>query len=52
MEAMVIAIRPAISGGQPSNSVVLGSCATGKTTAIRKVFELVEKAQKKLLVFI
>ena len=32
MEAMAMAIRPAISGGQPSNSVVLGSCATGKTT--------------------
>ncbi len=54
MEAMAMAIRPAISGGQPSNSVVLGSCATGKTTAIRKVFELVEKTteKKKLFVFI
>ena len=43
MEAMAIAIRPAIRGGQPSNAVVMGSPATGKTTAIRKVFELVEK---------
>ena len=48
MEAMAMAIRPAISGGQPSNSVVLGSCATGKTTAIRKVFELVEKSTEKV----
>ena len=43
MEAMAIAIRPAILKGQPSNAVVLGSPATGKTTAIKKVFELVEK---------
>ena len=43
MEGMAIAIRPAMRGGQPSNAVVLGSPATGKTTAIRKVFELVEK---------
>ena len=49
MEAMAMAIRPAISGGQPSNSVVLGSCATGKTTAIRKVFELVEKTTEKVV---
>ena len=49
MEAMAMAIRPAISGGQPSNSVVLGSCATGKTKAIRKVFELVEKTTEKVV---
>ncbi len=49
MEAMAMAIRPAISGGKPSNSVVLGSCATGKTTAMRKVFELVEKSTEKVV---
>lgn len=49
MEAMAMAIRPAISGGKPSNSVVLGSCATGKTTAMRKVFELVEKNTEKVV---
>ena len=43
MEAMALAIRPAILHGQPSNAVVLGSPATGKTTATKKVFELVEK---------
>lgn len=43
MEAMALAIRPAINRGRPLNSIVLGSCATGKTTAIKKVFELVEK---------
>lgn len=49
MEAMAMSIRPAIRGGQPSNAVVLGSPATGKTTAIRKVFELVEKSTEKVV---
>ena len=49
MEAMAMAIRPAIRGGQPSNAVVLGSPATGKTTAIRKVFEMVEKTSEKVV---
>ena len=48
MEAMAISIRPAMRGGQPSNAIVLGSPATGKTTAIRKVFELVEKNTEKV----
>lgn len=49
MEAMAMSIRPAIRGGQPSNAVILGSPATGKTTAIRKVFELVEKSSEKVV---
>ncbi len=49
MEAMAMSIRPAMRGGQPSNAVVLGSPATGKTTAIRKVFELVEKNTEKVI---
>lgn len=49
MEAMARAIKPAIRGGRPSNSVILGSCATGKTTAIKKVFELVEKNSDKVV---
>ena len=49
MEAMAISIRPAMIGGQPSNAIVLGSPATGKTTAIRKVFELVEKSTEKVV---
>ena len=49
MEAMAMSIRPAIRGGQPSNAIVLGSPATGKTTAIRKVFELVEKTTEKIV---
>ncbi len=49
MEGMALSIRPAISGGQPTNAVILGSTATGKTTAIRKVFELVEKNTEKVV---
>lgn len=49
MEAMAMAIRPAIRGGQPSNAIILGSPATGKTTAIKKVFELVEKTTEKVI---
>ena len=49
MEAMAMSIRPAMRGGQPSNAIILGSPATGKTTAIRKVFELVEKTTEKVV---
>lgn len=49
MEAMAIAIRPAMKGGKPSNAVVLGSPATGKTTSMRKVYELVEKNTEKVV---
>ena len=49
MEAMAMSIRPALRGGQPSNAVVLGSPATGKSTSIRKVFELVEKTSEKVV---
>ena len=49
MEAMAMSIRPAMRGGQPSNATVLGSPATGKTTAMKKVFELVEKNTEKVV---
>ena len=49
MEAMAMAIRPAMRGGQPSNAIILGSPATGKTTAIRKVFEMVEDNTEKVI---
>ena len=49
MESMAMSIRPALRGGKPSNAVVLGSPATGKTTAMRKVFDLVEKTSEKVI---
>ena len=49
MEGMAMCIRPAIQGGRPTNSVIMGSCATGKTTALKKVFELVENTSDKVV---
>jgi cell division control protein 6 len=41
MDALALCLRPALKGGKPINSVVVGSCATGKTTATKKIFERV-----------
>ena len=49
MEGIAISIKPPMRGGRPTNSVVLGSCATGKTTAVKKVFELVERNSDKVI---
>jgi len=49
MEALALCLRPALKGGKPVNSVVMGSPATGKTTAIRKIFEMVEGRSEKLV---
>lgn len=49
MEALAICIRPALKMGRPVNAVVLGSCATGKTTSVKKVFEMVEKTSDRVL---
>ena len=38
MEGMAMCIRPAIQGGRPTNSVIMGSCATGKTTPLIRWF--------------
>ncbi len=49
MEALALCIRPALRSGRPVNAVVLGSCATGKTTAIKKIFEMVERTSDKVV---
>ena len=49
MEALAICIRPALKMGRPVNAVVLGSCATGKTTSVKKVFEMVEKTSDRVV---
>lgn len=49
MEALAICLRPALKGGNPINTVVLGSPATGKTTAINKIFNIVEGNSDKLV---
>ena len=49
MEALAICFRPALKGGNPINTVVLGSPATGKTTAINKIFNIVEGNSDKVV---
>lgn len=49
MEALAVSIRPSLRGGRPINSVILGSCATGKTTAVKKIFEMVEKSSENVV---
>jgi len=49
MEALAVCIRPALRNGRPVNAVVLGSCATGKTTAIKKIFEMVESTSENVI---
>ncbi len=49
MEALAICLRPALRGGNPINTVVLGSPATGKTTAINKIFNIVEGNSDKVV---
>ncbi len=42
MEEMALSIRPALLGGKPINNLILGPPATGKTTAIKKLFDMAE----------
>ncbi|MDD6286462.1 ORC1-type DNA replication protein [Candidatus Methanosphaera massiliense] len=42
MEEMALSLRPALQGGKPINNIILGPPATGKTTAIKKLFEMAE----------
>ncbi|MBE2899839.1 AAA family ATPase [Methanothermobacter thermautotrophicus] len=49
MEALAVCIRPALRNGRPVNAVILGSCATGKTTAIKKIFEMAESTSESVV---
>lgn len=42
MEEMALSLRPALLGGKPTNNLILGPPATGKTTAIKKLFEMAD----------
>lgn len=42
MEEMAFSLRPALHGGKPTNNILLGPPATGKTTAIKKLFEMAQ----------
>jgi cell division control protein 6 len=43
MRALQIAVRPALRGARPINSLCSGPHGTGKTTAVLKVFEEIEE---------
>ena len=49
LDALTLCLRPALRGGKLINAVVVGSCATGKTTAVKKVFEKVEEYSDKIV---
>ena len=43
LQAMMYSIRPALGGGRPLNCLCIGAPGTGKTTAVIKIFEEIEK---------
>jgi len=43
LKSLMHCVRPALSGGRPLNSLCIGAPGTGKTTAVLKVFEEIEK---------
>ncbi|RAP53370.1 MAG: AAA family ATPase [Methanosphaera sp. rholeuAM270] len=47
---MALSLRPALMGGKPMNNLILGPPATGKTTAIKKLFEMAESDCEKELI--
>ncbi len=53
LKALSMCIKPAIKGSKPSNAILLGSTATGKTTSIKLMFnELKEHTNKIVTVYI
>lgn len=49
LEALTLCLRPALRGGKLRNAIVVGSCATGKTTAVKKIFERVEEYSNEII---
>lgn len=49
MQSLLYSVRPALSGGRPLNCLCVGSPGTGKTTAVIKVFEEIEKHTPKVI---
>ena len=49
MQSLMYCIRPGLSGGRTLNSLCIGAPGTGKTTAVLKVFEEIEKHSTKLV---
>jgi cell division control protein 6 len=49
MEALALALRPALRGSSPLNTVLRGPPGTGKTTAARRIFAEVEETTCKVV---
>ncbi|MCZ7356697.1 MAG: ORC1-type DNA replication protein [Candidatus Methanoperedens sp.] len=49
LQALMYSIRPALSGSRPLNCLCIGAPGTGKTTAVFKVFEEIEKHTPKIV---
>jgi len=48
-EGMAACIRPGIRGARPFNARILGPPATGKTTAVKKLFEKLEEETERIM---
>jgi len=49
IKELTFALKPAMSGGRPTNTFLIGNPATGKTTSIRLVFEQLAEATQKII---
>ena len=49
MQSLMYSIRPAFGGARPMNCLCVGAPGTGKTTAVLKVFEEIEKFTPKVV---
>lgn len=49
LQSLMYSVRPALSGSRPLNCLCIGSPGTGKTTAVVKVFEEIEKHTPKVV---
>ena len=49
LQSLIFNLRPALRGVRPINTLCLGHPATGKTTAVLKVFEEIEKQTKSVM---
>jgi len=49
LQSLLFSVRPALSGGRPLNCLCAGPPGTGKTTAVIKAFEEIEKHTNKVI---
>lgn len=49
MKTLANNIKPAFRGGGPIHTVILGDYATGKTTAIKKLFEIIKNLEHQII---